>query len=113
MLTPTCSPEPSYNSSPDIMQWCKWSSFGCVVICSFLDFSVSQWLHLAQRSQDITGSLREETEGRFGEGPPWAVESCWKYHTLPGQAVWEDPPAFSLKEATVLPTASHLRTHIH
>lgn len=107
MLTPTCSPEPSHSSSPDVMQWGQWNNFGS------LDISMSQWLHLAKRSQDITGSLREETEGRFGEGTPWIVESCWKYHTLPGQAVREDPPAFSLEEATALPTASHLWTHIH
>lgn len=74
---------------------------------------VSQWLHLTKRSQDIIGSLREEAVGSFGEEPPWAVESCLKYHILPGRAVWEDPPAFSLKEATTLPTASHVWAHIH
>lgn len=58
---------------------------------------VSQWLHLAKRSQDITGSLREETEGSFREGPPWAVESCLKYHILPGRAVWERPSSLLFK----------------
>lgn len=79
---------------------------------SSLDLRVS----VASSSKKEPGLYRLTQRGDRGEiwrGATLACEFLFKNIIHHQDRVEEEPPAFSLKEATTLPTASHLWAHVY